>query len=231
MKTLVLVLAMVAVLGGMVVADTATYDVYNDWNCISAPLVPYDPDPVSVFSGVTINGKLSRFDATVQSGVSYLRADPASFGNVLLGDGYWLQTNVGEGNSLTISFQGIADGVPDSSGNLTDMWISLPGDQYDEADNGGWHLIGQPFNHDTATSINAAQGDHIFLTDGTYLKTWKQAVTDNWCGNAFIAFDASAQSGYNVGYLRTASDDTLHAGYGYWFQTKKDNLALIIPSD
>lgn len=219
MKTLGLVLALAFVLAGACVADTATFDVLTSWNCVSAPLVPFNPDPMNVFAGINIVGTLSRFDATTQSGVIYDDLEPETFGNVLLGDGYWL---LSDGN-YTVSYEGVPDGVPDGSGNMTDMWISLPGYRLDGQDAGGWHLIGQPFNHETAVIEN------LYLTDGTTLKTWEEAVAAGWCGNTLYAFDPVTQSGYSVTY-DIGDDDHLRPGLGYWFYTNKDNLALIIPA-
>lgn len=219
MKTLGLVLALVVVAGGACVADTASFDVLAKWNCISAPLVPFNPDPLSVFSGINVVGTLSRYDAPSQSGVIYDDLEPEVFGNILLGDGYWLLSD----GTYTVSYDGVPDGVPDGSGNMTDMWISLPGNQLDPADAGGWHLIGQPFDHDTNVVAN------LYLTDGTTLKTWEEAVDAGWCGNTLFAFDPTTQSGLGVSY-DIADDDHLRANQGYWFYTQKDNLALIIPA-
>jgi len=219
MKTLGLVLAMVVVMGGACVADTATYDVLADWNCISAPLVPFNPDPMAVFTGINVVNTLSRYDAPTQTGILYDDLDPAAFGNILLGDGYWLLSD----GTYTVSYDGVPDGVPDGSGNMTDMWVSLPGAQLDPDDAGGWHLIGQPFNHDTNVMAN------LSLTDGTTLKSWEDAVAAGWCEGVMTAFDASIQTGTTVGF-DLADDDHLRPAKGYWFLTFKDNLALIIPA-
>jgi len=225
MKTLGLVLALVFAVAGATVAATATFDVLTDWNCVSAPLVPFNPDPLSVFAGINIVNTLSRFDAPSQTGVPYDDLDPAPFGNILLGDGYWLLSD----GAYTVSYSGVPDGVPDASNNMTDMWISLPGYQLDGQDVGGWHLIGHPFNHETAVDLGSFTGDNLFLTDGTTLKTWGQAASAGWCEAVMSGFDASIQTGYTVGF-DLADDDHLRPGKGYWFLTYKDNLALIIPA-
>jgi hypothetical protein len=219
MKTLGLVLALVLVVGGACVADTVTLDLFAQWNFISAPLVPFNPDPLSVFSGLTVSGYLNRWDAPTQSMATYDEIDPAAFGNVLLGDGYQLYQDA----AGSFTYAGVPDGVPDGGGNMTDMWISLPGYQLDGVDEGGWHLIGQPFNHDTSGVEN------LFLTDGTTLKTWEQAVDANWCDDGMQYWDGASQSMLLMSF-GLADDDHIRAGKAYWFHTKKDNLALIIPA-
>ncbi len=104
--------------------------------------MPIDPDPLSVFAGAPdgIDGLLTKNDPT-NGGITYDAFDPDAFGKVLLGEGFWLYQTQGG----TISIVGIPDGVPDSSNNMTDMWISLPGNQLDGVDEGGWHLFGHPF--------------------------------------------------------------------------------------
>lgn len=226
MKTLGLVLALTLVVGGASVAAPATFDVFTSWNLISCPLVPFNPDPMDVFTGINVVNTLSRFDAPTQTGILYDDLDPAAFGNVLLGDGYWL---LSDGN-YTVSYAGVPDGVPDASDNMTDMWISLPGGQLDGIDAGGWHIIGHPFNHPTVVDSGSWTGDNIFLTDGTTLKTWGEAVAAGWCEGVMTGMDATTQTGFTVGY-DLADTDTLEAGKGYWFLTYKDNLALIIPAN
>ncbi len=225
MKTLGLVLALVVVAGGACVADTTSYDVLGQWNRIAAPLVPFNPDPLSVFNGVNIVGTLWRFDAPSQTGIPYDDLDPTQFGNILLGDGYELFCDAPMGATVaTVSYDGVPDGVPDGAGVKTDMWISLPGNQLDGVDAGGWHIIGQPFDHDTSVVNN------LILTDGTTAKTWEEAAAAGWCDSVMWALDAASATGIDVGF-DLATEDHLRAGKGYQFHTNKDNLALIIPAD
>lgn len=224
MKTLGLVLALAFVLAGTCVAATATFDVFGQWQVISAPLVPFNPDPLAVFNGVNIVGTLWRLDAATQTFIAYDDLDPALFGNILLGDGYQLFCDAAQGTMVaTVSYEGVPDGVPDGSGNMTDMWISLPGNQLDGQDAGGWHIIGQPFNHDTSVVGN------LYLTDGTTLKTWEEAVAAGWCEPVMWTMDPLTGDQIDVGF-DLATDDHLRAAKGYQFYTKKDNLALIIPA-
>jgi len=227
MKTLVLVLALALAAGGAcMAAQTATIDLYTGWNLIAAPLVPLDsPDPVAVFGSVPISGYLSRWDAPQQGMMTYDEIDPTGFGNILLGDGYWLYAFSND----TVSYNGVNDGVPDNSGNKTDMWLSLPGNQLDSENAGGWHLIGQPFSHDTPVSVSDS-GDNVFFTDGTTLKTWAQAAADGWVDSGFQYWDGTVQGMLLCSY-ELADDDTLRAGKGYWVHTYKDNLAMIIPAN
>lgn len=225
MKKLGLALAVLALCSGVASADTASYDVYAGWNLVAAPLVPITSDPLSVFSSVNIVGTLSKYDAPTQGGVTYDDLDPAMFGNVLLGEGYWLLCDANN----TISYQGVADGVPDANLVKTDMWVSLPGNTLDGVDEGGWHLIGHTFNHDTPVTVTNP-GDNIFITDGTQMLTWQQAADLGWCEAVMTGYDGIGQGGFAVGY-DLADDDSLRAGKGYWFLTKKDNLAMIIPGN
>lgn len=225
MKTLGLVLALMMVVAGASVAATATMDVYTGFNLIAAPLVPFNPDPLSVFAGAAdgIDGLLSRYDPSSGT-VGYDSLDPSLFGNVLLGDGFWL--NVYSAGHQVLNYTGVPDGVPDGTGAMTDMWISLPGGG---AGTGGWQLIGQPFAHDTVVDSGAGTGDKIFFTDGTTLKNWSEAVAATWVADKISGYDAGTGI-FDVQYDGLGATDTLQAGHGYWLLTYKDNLALIIPA-
>ncbi|MCX8053141.1 MAG: hypothetical protein N3B12_04985 [Armatimonadetes bacterium] len=224
MKTFGLVLALLVMGSAVCMAASVTIDLYTPWNYIACPLVPFDPNPESVFAGVDVYYNLFRYDAATGSEFFYDGVGP--FGNILLGEGYYL-LNVG--NVPSISYSGVPDGVPDSSGNMTDMWISLPGVQGDEG-GGGWHLIGHPFNHDTPTNGPGGSGDNIWFTDGTTLKTWDEAVIAGWVSETMMYFDGVSQTSLTMTYQGWGNDDTLRAKYAYWVETKKDNLALIIPA-
>lgn len=229
MRTLVLVLGLLIVACGASMGDSVTVDTYAGWNLVAAPLVPINPAPESVYSqfDLMFTTALLRFDGPTQSQIPYdpWATPPTVFGNVLLGDGYW----VGDPDAHKIIYDGVPDGVPDGSGNKTDMWISLPGEQADGQDNGGWHLIGQPFNHDTAIDFGNLNGENIKFTDGTTMKTWDEAVQANWVADSALFFDGVSQSQKSTGYFFN-EDDHFRAGHGYWVQTKKDNLAMIIPA-
>jgi len=225
MKTLGLVLALVFVVGGACFAATASYDVYRGWNMISTPLVPFNSDPADVFKAAPqgIDGLLSRWDPTY-GGIYYDSSDPGTFGGTLLGDGYWLYCYSGP---KTITITGVPDGVPDGSGAMTDMWISLPGNSV--ANTGAWHLIGQPFAHDTPVDDGTGTGANIMFTDGTTLKTWAQAAAARWVDDNFTGWDA-ATGGKAIQFDGNGDDDHLRAGHGYWVHTYVPNLAMIIPA-
>ena len=215
-KTLILVIALVLAMGMVACADTYTKDIYKGWNFISAPLVPFDSSVASVFNGFDFTADAALQTIDNGSTVAY---DPWDIDNspikaVLIGKGYYLQN----GAAGTLSYSGVADGVPDSNGTMTDMWISLP--------KAGWQMIGQPFNHDTYVNKDQSEdgtGDNISFTDGTTVKTWADAVTAGWVDST-----ASSASG-SVGYSFNDSAK-FEAGQGYYIQTKVANIAMIIPA-
>jgi len=232
---LVLLLALVVVSASFA-AQTATYDVYAGWNMVGCPLVPFNPAPTDMmtFTGVfdpldiEWTGSLQRWDSPTQSMIAYTMFDPGAFGNCLLGDGYWLN----QAANGTVQYTGVDDGVPDSLGNMTDMWVSLPGDQTDGLDNGGWNLISHPFNHATTfdKTMFSFLGDNILVTDGTVTKTLADAAAAGWLEEPFQYWNGATQNMETAGYF-FATDDRMRGGQGYWVKTKKDNLALIIPCD
>ncbi len=83
---LVMVLVMVGI-GTGARADTATIVVGPGDNWVAPPLVPFNPDPASVFAASIGDCTLTRFEVPTQEEVSY---GSEGFGNILLGDGYML---------------------------------------------------------------------------------------------------------------------------------------------
>jgi len=237
MKTFGLVLALLTLSVGASMAATATIDFYGEWNMVSAPLVPFVSTPWNGLSGsakgvfdpvdIDFGGSLSRWDASTQGMVGWSMFVPDAFGNILLGDGYWLY----QPGSGSVTYDGVPDGVPDGVGNMTDMWVSLPGGQTDGVDAGGWHIIGTPFNHPICFSKEQMNllGDNICVTDGSTLKTWGEAVAALWVDDPMVTWDGVTQGNATAGYF-FANDEFLRPGKGYWVHTNKDNLALIIPS-
>jgi hypothetical protein len=229
MRTLCLMFVLMIVLSGSCFADTTAVDIYEMYTWISAPLVPYNPDPAAVLSGFNIVGNLVRWEAVSQGPIAYDDMSPEAFGAILLGDGYtmWVDpTNTEPPYQVVgqMSYDGVPNGVPDGSGNKTDMWISLPGNQVDSEDVGGLHWIGQPFDHDTSVVGN------IYFTDGSSLKTWEDANGAGWVENAMTKWDPVFQ-GPQVVTFDLGDDDHLRKGNGYQILTYRDNLAMIIPSD
>jgi hypothetical protein len=235
MRTLGLVLAMIVVVTGAAIAETATMDVYTGWNLIGPPCVPLDSNPVSVFSNGNPSGVdieytdvLTRLDAPSQGYIDYLFFDPASFGGVLLGEGYFLNASV----DTQVQFDGLTDGVP-SAGIMTDMWISLPGNQMDGQDAGGWHIISNPFNHGIPFNevYFGYDGANIKVTDGVEMKTLLDAATAGWIDEPFSYLNGASQGYESAGYLSGVYEsDELEPGKGYFVKTNRDNLALIIPA-
>lgn len=229
MKTFGLVLALVVVLGSACAAqtETATIDIYTGWNLVAAPLVPLDPLVDSVFAGFDtwFTAAISRWDAPTQGLIAYDPFDiPGAFGNILLGDGYWF--NYPEGG--TASYTGVANGVPDSLGTKTDMWISLPGNQFDGEDAGGWHLVGNPYNNDVPVDPNFnLNGEGILFTDGTQMKVWADAEAAGWVEGGMSYWNAVNQGLEDMGFLFN-TDDNLRVAKGYWLKTNKDNLAMVV---
>lgn len=238
MKILGIGLLLVLALSSTCGAVSVSYDVYPGFNCIAAPLVPINPDPIvpltigsTTYPGVFaqaidgIDGLLVRNDPAT-GGIPWdgLEDPPGlSFGKVLLGDGYWL-TVYSDGSK--VQYEGLADGVPDAGGAMTDMWISLPGAG---GGIGGWHLIGQPFNHDTPVDDGSGTGVFITFTNGSVTMDWSDAVAAGWVSPVMTGNDP-ATGGVPVQYDGLGSDDHLRAGKGYWVQTFIDNLAMIIPA-
>jgi hypothetical protein len=241
MKIFGLTLVLALVIGGAAVADQATIDVYPGWNQISCPLVPmnlatdtnpeYDyTEPYYAFIAVgddLANYRLNRFEATNNTQPTYLV--DAEFGKLLLGDGYQLLSSIG----TQLSYTGIKNGVRASDSDpLTDMWISLPGLQTDANVEpplgGGWHLVGVPFATDVPAYEIDGDGNvkwRVWFTDGVDTVNWWDAVdVKGWVSDTFYGLNQSGQ--VIVSY--TAENFTLTAGQAYWFNTKKDNIAMIV---
>jgi hypothetical protein len=225
MKTLVLVLALMMVVAGASVAATATIDLYSfagGANLVACPLVPFNPDPAVAFGSLgDLSGMLARFDATTGSDMVYDAqwGPDTTFGNLLLGDGFWLTAG-----DTTVTYTGVANGVPDATGAKTDMWISLPGNQYDGLDAGGVHLIGNPYASYVDKSL-------ISFTDGTTLKSWNDAAYpsegDAWVTDSIGGFDGATGNSVTIS-LGFGDREDMEPARGYFVTTLKDNLAMII---
>lgn len=173
-----------------------------------------NPDPVKVFplqleaAAVLRNNTNSDYDIW-----SY---PDANFGNVLLGDGYFAYNDTSAIHcTFTPGTDCVPDGVPDSTGKMTDMWISLP--------HAGWNLIGWPYN--TPATIDQDTGAPIQFTNGSEVKSWADAITAGWLpGDSMQSYESSWNyTGFNYSY-----DDQLTPGKGYYIYTNVDNLAMII---
>lgn len=242
MKTLGLVLAMLLVISASALADTATLDVYQGWNYIGCPLVPMnlsndpevDPEndftePYFAFDEVAFDletGKLLRFDAVNAANLVYLGDE--AFGKLLLGDGYMLNCSIP--GKTTITYTGVPNGVPDAGGNKTDMWISLPGKQGDSnvPYGGGWHLISTPYADDVP-AYTFDQFENIIwninFTDGTQVLDWMAAADAGWVADTMYGLTGGVQ---NLCTYNSETEYIMKAGKGYFLETKKDNIAMII---
>jgi len=217
-RAIVLAVAALFVVG----VGAMAYPVYpGGYNFLSPPVVPFDPNVTSMFPAPTYdpggNDFLYRLNAADQNAAIYDPIFPGDYGGMLLGDGFkYLYNNTGNVQNWDVI--GAPDGLPDSSGVMTDMWISL-------APQGGWWTyIGCPFKH----AVDIAK---CFLTDGLVTKTWDQAATDGWTEGVMWGLDASVGISFSVGSDPMMYDRTqLEAYNGYEFHTLKGNLALIVPA-
>jgi len=199
-------LVAVTAAGAMAAPVTANIPVTQGWNLVACPAVPLNPDPASVFAGY-LEG-LIRWDPLKSGGAGYVFYDefaPEEFGNILLGDGYWLRKNTP--GSGTVSYSGA-----DVSG---DHWISLP--------KAGWSLVGYPNMTPTSKAYEA-----LLVTNGIETKSMADAVAAGWIAGTCLTW-------INGGYVFVGLPyefpplESIEAGKGYWFRTFQDNLALIIP--
>lgn len=209
-KVIVLTLVAIFALGMAVSAEEASCVLSPGFNLIAPPLVPIDPYPENVFSGINIEGRLSRYNPITTSMIDFSPWTPEEYGGVLLGDGAWLYVD----SEVTWTYEGLPNGVPDLNNVKTDMWVSLP--------KAGATLIGHPFKDDVEL-VNC------LVTDGTATKSWDDAVAAGWVAPLLTGYDAPSMSYYDVGtdfiYVQV-----LQAYHGYWVYSNKDNLAMIIPA-
>jgi len=186
--------------------------VYQGWNMIGFPTVPLAPGPADVFitygaqgmtGGDAVEYNLFRYDPIARS-LRPWNLDAAGWGNILIGDGYWLYRT--DAASATFSYQGV-----DVSG---DHWLSLP--------RAGWTLVGYPNN--TPTSVNY---EDLLVTNGIVTKSIVDAIDEGWLSETAFNYNNAARSLQPIGV--DAVRTTLEKNKGYWFYTYQDNLALIVP--
>jgi hypothetical protein len=198
-------LVAVTAAGAMAAPVTANIPVTQGWNLVACPAVPLNPDPAAVL-GPLADGAL-RWDPIARRYISYNEFSPEEFGNILLGDGYWVfRTSAGSG---TISYSGA-----DVSG---DHWISLP--------KAGWTLVGYPNMTPTSKAYEA-----LLVTNGIETKSMAAAVAAGWIADSALGWNPSLRRYETVGLPDAFPDlENLQINKAYWFQTLVDNLALIIP--
>ncbi len=233
MKTLVLVLALLVVGAGAAVAEPVTFDVYAGWNLMAVPQAPLNPAVSAVFNDPEGNpyptlDMLSTFDPIGGSDFPY-NADTQEFwGGMMLGQGYWFNCEL---EQATIQYEAFPNGLPDTVGGpKTDMWISLPGADFDGdgvPESGNWHMVGNPFNHFVALGEG---GVNVKFTDGNEVKTWSEAAAEPgaWVANTMFGFSAGSD------IVTNWTPDALNfliPSFGYWLQTNQPNLAMIIDAN
>jgi hypothetical protein len=222
MRTLGIVVGLVALACAGSFAATATIDIYGGWQSIAVPIVPLDPVPSHVLAPLdwdNSNATLSRWDPLAPGFVTYSYnygdgVDPV-FGGMLLGDGYMVYPDYFTG---AITVTGLESGVPATTGGAkTDMWISLP--------KIGWAMIGNPYAQDF--DIDQDLGTPMSFTDGTTVKGWPDAVAAGWVAEIALRYDAVLQRWVTAG-INYNEEWGWKKSAGYILDVKQDNLAMII---
>jgi len=212
MKLRVLLLVLLAVVASMTSSSASVTTLggtaYAGWNMIALDGVPIDPAPTSVFSGITVDGMLIRWDGASQSQYTYDMWAPDIFGNVLLSEGYWLLCE----STLPYSYQGLNDT------DAMDIWISLP--------KAGWTMIGTPFS-------KQFPWESTKVTDGNVTVSMAVAAkTNNWLSAFAFWWEAETQSQYDLGLPEDwPFTDKMQPKHGYWVNSYVDKLALILESE
>jgi hypothetical protein len=182
-------------------------------NWVASPVVPFDPTPASVFSGIDINNNLTFWDPLQQQSIVYDAAHPGNYPAILMGEGYIVR-NTGT-TAITCQYGGV--NIDD-----TDLYLSLPGS---ESGGGGMNWIGitstsdmlfddlyvLSMTHDTCSVAQAAQ---MGLMDAVW-------TTMNSATQTIERVGASGQQGVDTHWLR--------AGHMYKVQTYESTLAIIAP--
>ena len=187
--------------------DPYSYDYYEEWNLLSLPGQPKNPDPAVIFgSPDVIDGRLYRWDALGQGTLVYDIWSPDLFGAMNNSEGYWL--NAAEEG--TVSYEGYTE-------STLDRWISAPN---------GWKLMGMPFTHSTMWPDWKA-------TDGTAMKSIYDASQwgAGWMSSIGFFWDPVGQGTLDFGLEDDwAYTSQLDPWYGYWVETNK-HLGLVAPED
>lgn len=179
---------------------------YAGWNNIAMQGVPLDPSPRNMFpAGLRLDGYLWRWDGATQSQYTYDDWAPGIFGNMLLGDGYWIYSDT----DLPYSYNALNDT------DTMDMWISLP--------KTGWHMFGNPFGYNYNWELAK-------VTDGNSTVSIKKAKENGWMQSSAFWWNGQEQSQYDVG----PADDWPSGGtvllpkHAYFIETYVDKIALIL---
>jgi len=173
------------------------------WALISIPLVPVNPAPPSVLSGIQIDGRLYRFNNPNQSLYLYDEWSPEAFGDMTVNDGYWLKVD----SNYTINYQAYG-------GHAATHDIPIPA--------GGWAIIGCPF-------LTEREWEDTLVTLGTTTVPLATARDNGWMSSLGLWFDSSVQSMKELGLPDDFTPCTvLKPWHGYWVRTYTDNLTLTL---
>lgn len=175
-----------------------------NWNIISPPGVPVDPDPATSL-GDDLEPLYLYYDYSPGDGYTTY-PDDSTDTQLSWEKGYW--TMVSEETSVDID-------VNAPSGETT-IELNSP----------GWHLVGVPSNYDWA-NIGVRQGDSQTMTIG------EQAdgpSAPHWISRFLWEYDSETESTYTA-YDASTSSYTMKKWKGYWVRTREDNVTLVIPYD
>lgn len=205
-------------IGGTLSSPTTVFQTGE--NNFSLPGIPADPSPTGVLQnydpgdGSFLDRRLHRFDQTGQVEVDFLAGSQGDFGPMLLGEGYRLTLPTDANPTYPgIQFAGFL-------ANFADQWVALP--------KLGATKIGPPFPYPT-------DYESLYITDGSSTQSIRDAIhtqfppwIDTWMYYARpggIAYDQ------HLGLPDDAPDSTMLMPWmAYFVQSKRDNLALIVPS-
>ncbi len=178
--------------------------VVDGWSLLSVPFEPVDPTPESVFSGIDIDSRLSRWDNPTQSLILYDSWSPEAFGDINVESGYWLESST----AGTISYQGYPSAA-------TTRDIPLP--------KAGWAIIGCPFTSEKLWS-------NTLVRRGTETVPMVTAAhTNGWMNSMGYWWDTSTRSLCDFGLPEDfAPTETLQPWHGYWVQTHVDDITLTL---
>ncbi|MBP6963463.1 MAG: fibronectin type III domain-containing protein [Armatimonadetes bacterium] len=180
--------------------------VATGWNLISLPLVPANPDPGAVFSGLDIEGRLYRWDKVNKSIIAFTEWSPEEFGEISTDEGYWLQST----RNAAISYEP-AEVQPEGP-----RTIVLP--------KAGWNIIGCPFT-------TPRDWNDMIVSYGSIERPASTARDYGWIDTICYWWDNSVPGG---AMLQLGLDDDwvdttfLQPWRGYWFFTKRDDIRIRI---
>lgn len=213
MRTRLVLLGVLAFLvisaAALAVVDDFPFTLSNGKTLMALPGVPLEPAPTSVFGSITIDQRLTRWNADSQGWITYSQFSPSQFGNLLIGEGYWMKTTT---SGLGINYQGLTDT------DTMDIWISLP--------KVGYNLIGNPFSVNYPW-VNAK------VTDGNETISITEARSRLWLKSKMDYWDGDLQSWRSVGIsIDFPTTQQLLPWHGYYLKTLAghDRLALILES-